>query len=338
MRIIRIGFAENAAAVEDRRETGKSPRCYCIASFYILISIPEGALMFSKRSLPFLMSVASIIAVASCGDDDSSDDAANGGSAGSGAGTAGSGAGTAGTGAGGGGNGGSAGSAGAAGDAGSAGAAGTGGSAGSAGSAGDADAGTADAGDGGNALGFFVASASDSGGDLGGIDGADALCETLADEVGAGARTWRAYLSTTGDDGEDAADRIGDGPWANANGVIIADDIAELHALDGDVELFIDHEGEPINGQWAGSPTPNQHDILTGSNPDGTAADDNCDNWTSDTATPGPIVGHSDGLGPGMNSDAPFNSWNSSHAPAGCSQAQLNAVGGAGRIYCFAAD
>src|SRR5690606_20045579 len=139
---------------------------------------------------------------------------------------------------------------------------------------------------------------------------------------------------TTGDDGENAVDRIGEGPWANANGVIIANDLAELHALDGNVELFVDHEGNPINGQWAGSPTPNEHDILTGSNPDGTAAADNCDNWTSDAATPGPLVGHSDGLGPGMSSDPPFNSWNSSHAPAGCSQAQLAAVGGAGRFYC----
>jgi hypothetical protein len=292
--------------------------------------------MMSKLSLSFFLSAASIIALASCGDDDSSDDGGGAGSAGR-SGTAGA----AGSGAGGrGGSGGGTGSAGAAGSAGSpgaAGAAGTGGSPGSAGSPGDA--GTGDAGDaGGNVLGFFVATASESGGDLGGIDAADALCETLAAEVGAGDRTWRAYLSTTGEDGEDAADRIGEGPWANADGVIIADDIAELHSLEGDVELFIDHEGNPINGQWAGSPTPNEHDIMTGSNPDGTAAEDNCDNWTSAIATPGPLVGHSDGLGPGMSGDAPFNSWNSSHAPAGCSQAQLVAVGGAGRFYCFAAD
>jgi len=300
---------------------------------------PKESLMVSKLSLPFCLSVASIIAIASCSDDDSSDGGGSGGSAGR-TGSAGA-AGSGNAGGGSGGRGGSAGSPGAAGVGGAAGApgiAGSGGSAGSAGSPGQVDAGTGDGDAGGNALGFFVATASDSGGDLGGIDGADALCETLAAEVGAGDRTWRAYLSTTGDDGEDAADRIGVGPWANADGVIIADDIAELHSLDGDVDLFIDHEGEPINGQWAGSPDPNEHDIMTGSNPDGTAAADNCDNWTSNTATPGPLVGHSDGLGPGMSSDAPFNSWNSSHAPAGCSAAQLVAVGGAGRIYCFAAD
>ncbi len=289
--------------------------------------------MVSKLSLAFVLSAASIIALASCGDDSSDD--GNGGDGGS----AGSGGGAGAAGSGNGGNGGGAGSGGGAGDGGSAGTAGSAGNAGasgSAGSAGDGDAGTGDAGDaGGNVLGFFVATASDSGGDLGGIEGADALCETLADEVGAGGRLWRAYLST---DDEDAIDRIGEGPWANADGVIIADDLVELHALEGDVDLFIDHEGNPINGQWAGSPTPNEHDVMTGSNPDGTAADDNCDNWTSNTATPGPIVGHSDGLGPGMNGAAPFNSWNSSHAPAGCSQAQLVAVGGAGRIYCFAAD
>ncbi|WP_437599703.1 hypothetical protein [Sorangium sp. So ce590] len=177
---------------------------------------------------------------------------------------------------------------------------------------------------------------SDSGGDLGGIAGADATCQALAAEVGAGSRTWRAYLSTST---EDARDRIGQGPWVNAKGVTVAATLAELHALPGgNVDLFVDHQGKPINGQWAGSPTPNEHDVLTGSAADGTALADTCNDWTSSTATPGPQVGHADGLGPGMNGAPPYNSWNSVHAPAGCSQQQLVAVGGAGRFYCFAAD
>ncbi|MGK4009116.1 hypothetical protein WMF31_41325 [Sorangium sp. So ce1036] len=188
----------------------------------------------------------------------------------------------------------------------------------------------------GAALGFFVSTPSDSGGDLGGIAGADATCQALAAEVGAGHRTWRAYLSTST---ENARDRIGKGPWVNAKGVTVAANLEELHALPGgDPDLFLDHRGDRINGQWAGSPTPLEHDILTGSAKDGTALASTCDDWTSSTATPGPQVGHSDGLGPGMNGGAPYNSWNSVHAPAGCSQQQLVAVGGAGRFYCFAAD
>jgi hypothetical protein len=190
-------------------------------------------------------------------------------------------------------------------------------------------------------LGVFVATASDSGGDLGGLEGADATCQALADEAGAGDRTFRAYLSTST---VDARDRIGEGPWVNANSILVATDLDDLHSIIGDVDgtllvdLFVDHEGNRINGQWAGSPGPNQHDILTGSAPDGTRLPATCSDWTSSTATPGPQVGHSDGLGPGMNAAGNFGSWNSSHAPQGCSQQQLNAVGGAGRFYCFAAD
>lgn len=203
--------------------------------------------------------------------------------------------------------------------------------AGGAGSTGEAGGST-----GTSTLGFFVSTPSDSGGDLGGIAGADATCQALAAEVGAGGRTWRAYLSTST---ENARDRIGKGPWVNANGVTIAANIEELHALPGgDPDLFVDHRGNRINGQWAGSPRPIEHDILTGSAADGTALPDTCNDWTSSTATPGPRVGHSDGLGPGMNGGAPYNSWNSVHAPAGCSQDQLVAVGGVGRFYCFAAD
>lgn len=189
-------------------------------------------------------------------------------------------------------------------------------------------------------LGVFVATASDSGGDLGGLAGADATCQALAAGVGAGDRTWRAYLSTSM---VDARDRIGDGPWSNANGILVASDLADLHSLTAArgtplVELFVDQAGNRINGQWAGSPTPNQHDMLTGSAADGTRLAATCNDWTSATATPGPQVGHSDGLGPGMNGAGNLGSWNSSHAPQGCSQQQLIAVGGAGRFYCFAAD
>ncbi len=203
-----------------------------------------------------------------------------------------------------------------------------------------AGAGGADMGEAASSLSVFVSTPSDSGGDLGGLAGADATCQALAEEVGAGARTWRAYLSTSG---EDARDRIGTGPWINANGITVAADLDELHALVGTadrplVDLFLDHEGNAINGQWAGSPDPNQHDMLTGSAADGTALAATCDDWTSNTATPGPQVGHSDGLGPGMNPNGNFGSWNSSHAPAGCAQQQLDQVGGAGRFYCFAAD
>ena len=189
-------------------------------------------------------------------------------------------------------------------------------------------------------LGIFVATASDSGGDLGGLAGADGTCQALAEEVGAGDRTWRAYLSTST---VDARDRIGEGPWVNANGTLVATDLEDLHSLSGAdgtpfVDLFVDHEGSRINGQWAGSPGPNQHDTLTGSTPNGTRLAATCNDWTSSSATPGPQVGHSDGLGPGMNPNGNFGSWNSSHAPQGCSQQQLIAVGGAGRFYCFAAD
>jgi hypothetical protein len=189
-------------------------------------------------------------------------------------------------------------------------------------------------------LGIFVATASDSGGDLGGLAGADATCQSLAAGVGAGDRTWHAYLSTSMGD---ARDRIGDGPWVNANGIVVATDLADLHSLTAArgtplVDLFVDQAGNRINGQWAGSPTPNQHDMLTGSAADGTRLAATCNDWTSATATPGPQVGHSDGLGPGMNGAGNLGSWNSSHAPQGCSQQQLIAVGGAGRFYCFAAD
>lgn len=191
-------------------------------------------------------------------------------------------------------------------------------------------------------LSFFVSSQNNTG-DLGGLAGADAICQTLAEAAGS-ARTWAAYLSA--DDGGNgqpvnARDRIGAGPWFNAAGVMLAADLAALHALpSGDPAVFLDENGERINGQWAGSPTPNQHDVMTGSNADGTLlAGTTCNNWTSAGADiGGPRLGHADGLGPGMNGAPPFNSWNSSHTAPNCTAAGLAQVGGAGKIYCFASD
>jgi hypothetical protein len=202
------------------------------------------------------------------------------------------------------------------------------------------DAGAVPSGD--TSLSFFVTSQNNTG-DLGGLAGADAICQALAEAVGSG-RTWAAYLSA--DDGGggqpvNARDQIGVGPWFNAAGVQLAADLDALHALpSGDPALFLDENGGRINGQWAGSPTPNQHDVMTGSNADGTLlAGTTCNNWTSAAADiGGPRLGHADGLGPGMNGAPPFNSWNSSHTAPNCSAAGLQQVGGAGKLYCFASD
>lgn len=182
------------------------------------------------------------------------------------------------------------------------------------------------------AMSFFVTSvgSGELGGNLGGLEGADEMCQGLADAVGAGDKTWRAYLST---DTVDARDRIGEGPWFNHGGVQIAASLEELHAEDtvfnGAPNLILDE-----NGQNAPGP---EHDILTGSNADGTAAVGlNCDNWTSDSAdlTENPRVGHSD-----IPENTAFSpSWNAAHESANCSQVGLTQRGGAGRLYCFAID
>jgi hypothetical protein len=187
-------------------------------------------------------------------------------------------------------------------------------------------------------LSFFVTSggSGEDGGNLGGLAGADERCEELADAVGAGDKTWRAYLSTSE---ENARDRIGDGPWVNAKGMLVANDLTALHALsDGNAEMLINERGEKVPGQWEGSPRPVEHDIMTGSTAEGMYMEDaSCADWTSNADAPGgPFVGHSDGLGPEMNPAAPFNSWNSSHRAPNCSAAGLAMVGGAGRYYCFA--
>jgi hypothetical protein len=180
---------------------------------------------------------------------------------------------------------------------------------------------------------FFVTSNTSKTGNLGGLDGADSRCNALAVAAGLGARTFAAYLSTSA---VNANARIGSGPWYNAKGMLVAQDVASLHAMTGNPELFIDEKGMKINGQWADSPDPNEHDILTGSNADGTSSGKTCMDWTSESESESKTVGHSDGLGPNMDMSAPRNSWNSAHDTEGCDDTAPG--GGAGRIYCFATD
>lgn len=196
---------------------------------------------------------------------------------------------------------------------------------------------------GGDAKGtFFVTSDTSATADLGGLSGADARCQRLADAAGFGAHTFHAYLSAEQDPDDEsktvnARDRIGTGPWYNAKGVLLAADLTALHALSGDPELFLDEAGNKINGQWQGSPTPNEHDVLTGSAADGTLLEGKtCADWTSSSADMTAQVGHTDGLGPSMNAAPPYNSWNSVHENGSC--ADTAPRGGAGRLYCFAID
>ena len=189
-------------------------------------------------------------------------------------------------------------------------------------------------------MSFFVTSQRSTTGNLGGLSGADATCQRLAAAVGAGDKTWRAYLSVEHDPSNNnlstyARNRIGSGPWFNAKNVVIAHSIAELHSRRGDAALFVDEKGQPINGQWTGSPTPNEHDILTGSNADGTLMMGfTCNDWTSNSASVQAQVGHSDGFGPNQDQSGTLASWNSAHANQNC--ANTAPRGGAGRIYCFA--
>ena len=187
---------------------------------------------------------------------------------------------------------------------------------------------------------FFVSSTRSTTGNLGGLRGADATCQQLAAAAGGGGHTWRAYLSAehdpdNGGNPVDARSRIGIGPWRNANGVLVARNVAELHSRAGDASLFIDETGRRINGQWAGSPAPVEHDILTGSNADGTLIPGRtCSDWTSQSASVNARVGHADGLGPGASTAGTVSSWNSAHDNQSC--ANTAPGGGAGRIYCFA--
>jgi hypothetical protein len=182
-------------------------------------------------------------------------------------------------------------------------------------------------------LSFFISSTgSGNGGNLGGLAGADKHCQALAAKAGAGTRTWRAYLSTSGAGSVDARDRIGSGPWYNAKGMLIASNVAELHSdkVNIDNDTALDEQGRPINAEGA----PNRHDILTGSTPDGRATEMTCQNWTSSGGDATAMLGHHDRLTFGK----PGSPWNSAHPSKGCSQENLVATGGAGLIYCFAAN
>jgi hypothetical protein len=190
------------------------------------------------------------------------------------------------------------------------------------------------------AVGFFITSVgAGDGANLGGLAGADRHCQALATAVGAGGRTWRAYLSTSASGGTpavNARDRIGRGPWLNAAGVRVAANVAELHGPEAQLSktASLNERGEPVNGR---GDTPNRHDILTGSRADGTAfpagEDKTCRNWTSN-AEGSAQVGHHDRVGGGQDP----TSWNSAHGSRGCSQTNLRASGGDGLFYCFMAD
>jgi hypothetical protein len=192
----------------------------------------------------------------------------------------------------------------------------------------------------GPSMSFFVTSATSATGNLGGLAGADATCLRLATAAGQGSRTWRAYLSVERDPANsnqptNARDRIGAGPWYNASLMLVANNVAELHSRTGDAAVFIDERGQRINGQWTGSPSPVQHDMLTGSNGDGTLLPGStCSDWTSDSAAVAAQVGHSDGMGPNQSTAGTLSSWNSAHASQNC--ADTAPRGGAGRFYCFA--
>ncbi|HEX3138544.1 MAG TPA: hypothetical protein VHQ87_00730, partial [Rhizobacter sp.] len=165
----------------------------------------------------------------------------------------------------------------------------------------------------------------------------DAHCQALADAAGAGGRTWHAYLSTSATmtaPAVNARERIGYGPWQNARGVVIAINAADLHSPNNRIDKVsaLSEKGEVISGR---GDTPNKHDVLTGSTPDGMAALQTCNNWTSGTDGAA-IVGHHDRTG--LDESAPAKSWNASHPTRGCSQAALAGTGGAGLLYCFAVN
>ena len=181
-----------------------------------------------------------------------------------------------------------------------------------------------------NPMTFFVTSVGlGKGADLGGLAGADRHCQSLAEGVGAGDRTWRAYLSTQGAGAVNARDRIGNGPWHNANGNRVAPSLEELHSFGHRISGYVAvaENGGRIPGSGF---VPNRHDILTGTKQDGTAygneEDMSCQNWTS-SGEGKARLGHHD-----------YAAWNSAHDSRGCSQEALRASGGDGLFYCFAID
>jgi hypothetical protein len=189
-----------------------------------------------------------------------------------------------------------------------------------------------------NKMSFFVTSANPGrGADFGGLAGADRYCQSLASGVGAGSKTWRAYLSTTGAGAVNARDRIGRGPWTNAKGDVIATSVDELHGTNRlTKQTALTERGEMVMGR---GDAVNMHDVLTGSTPDGRASsasgDTTCGNWTK-SGDGSAIVGHHDRTG--LDEQPPAKSWNSSHGSRGCSLEALKGTGGDGRLYCFAAN
>jgi hypothetical protein len=190
---------------------------------------------------------------------------------------------------------------------------------------------------------FFVTSAGPGkGADLGGLEGADRHCQQLAQAAGAGGKTWRAYLSTQGAGAVNARDRIGRGPWQNAKGEAIAQNVDDLHSANNKLtkQTALDEKGQGVNGR---GDSPNKHDVLTGSQPDGRAFpagdDRTCGNWSKSGAGAA-MVGHHDRQG--LRDDDASRSWNSSHPSrgpdGGCSQADLRTTGGDGLFYCFATN
>jgi hypothetical protein len=192
-----------------------------------------------------------------------------------------------------------------------------------------------------NDVTFFVSSAgSGKGADLGGLEGADRICQTLAKAAGSSGKTWHAYLSTQGPGAVNARDRIGKGPWQNAKGVLIAKSVEDLHGANNAIakDTALTEKGAVVNGR---GDQPNMHDILTGSRPDGTAfpagSDMTCANYTKSGAEGAVVMGHHDRRG--LNEEPPAKSWNSSHpSRGGCSQDALKSTGSAGLLYCFAAN
>ena len=193
--------------------------------------------------------------------------------------------------------------------------------------------------DGGDMTFFVTSAGKGNGADLGGLEGADAQCNALAKAAGSKHTNWKAYLSTTqpgGEAGVNARDRIGKGPWRNAKGVVVAKNVAVLHSDKNNINKVtaLTEKGEQVNGR---GDTPNEHDMLTGSDPEGmystAGGDTTCGNWTK-SGEGSAIVGHHDRMG--LKDTRHMKSWNSAHGSAGCSQEALVKTGGAGRFYCFA--